>query len=74
MVLKMSTRGRHIGVPGGAPPKRFPLSESSMLWDINMKLGMLIGLDEGMGGIEDEHQGTPYWGARGRAPETVSAL
>ena len=33
-----------------------------------------IGLDERTVGIEDEHQGTPYWGARGRAPETVSAL
>ena len=45
-----------------------------MLWDINTKLGMLIGLDEGMDGIEDERQGAPSWGARGRAPETVSAL
>ena len=36
-----------------------------MLWDINIQLGMLICLDEGMDGIEDEHHGVPYLGAGG---------
>ena len=72
MVLKMSTRGRQIGAQGGAPPKRFPLSNLWMLPYINFKLGMLIGLDERMDGIEDEHQGASYGSARRRASEMLS--
>ena len=43
-----------------------------MLWDINIKLGMLIGLDEGMDGIEDEHHGAPYLGAGGTPTKRFS--
>ena len=74
MVLKMSTRAYHIGALRSIPKKRFPLSNSRTLSDINFILGMLIGLDEWVDGIEDEHQGAPYGGARGRTPKTVSAL
>ena len=43
----------------GCSPKRFPLSNLRILWDINFKFGMLIGLDDGTAVIEDEHQGAP---------------